>query len=154
MLLDQAIEAWRISKMDSDMATELLEAFLALTTRPPPDAFIQILPLPGETLLDESLLLLAVGAEVLHQRPRLFWRAFLHLADLLLQVHSAGTAAFPKQTLLDVIADQQSLDLVLVELAAAGKGVLLLRGGGVFGLFCETAGVEGYGFLNGWGCTT
>lgn len=140
--------------MDSNMPIELLKALLPLTTRPPPDTLIQIISLPRQTLLDQSLLLLAVRSEILNQRSGLFRGTFLHLADLLLKVHSTWTAAFPQQALLDVIADQQFLDLVLVELAATGNGLLILGRGGVFGLFGESAGIEGDGFLNKWGCTT
>jgi hypothetical protein len=89
--------------MYSHMATKLLETLLALATRPPPDSFIQILPLPGQALLDEFLLLLAVGTEILDQSSGLLGGAFLHLTDLFLQVNSAGTATLAQQTLLDII---------------------------------------------------
>lgn len=134
------------------MAIKLLEALLALTTRSPSNPFIQILPLPGEALLDEFLLLFAVGTEIFDQRPSLFRGAFLHLTDLLLQVNSARTAALPKQTLLDIIPHQESFDLILVKLVASCQGLFPL--GAALGLFCESACVKGNGFLNGEGCTT
>lgn len=93
-----------------------------------------------------------MGPEVLDQRLGLFGGVLLHLTDLLLQVHAAGTALLPQQALLDVVADEESFDLILVELAASGECVLVEEGR--FYLLCDFAGVEGDGFLSGFWLTT
>lgn len=118
-----------ISKMNSNrpITAHYLHASLALTTRAPSYPFIEVLPLPRLALLDQLLLLLPVGAEILNEGLGLLGGAVPHLTDLLLEVRTASVHLLSQKTLLHVVPDQQPLDLILVKLAAPHEG--LLKGG-------------------------
>lgn len=60
-----------------------------------------------------------MGLEVLDQCFCLFRCVFFHLADFLLEVQSTSIVFLAQQALLHIIPHQESLDLVLVELAAS-----------------------------------
>ena len=140
-----------ISKVNGNRSVtpQYLHALLALTTRPPSNPLIQVLPLPRQALLDQLLLLLAVRAKILDEGLGLLGGAFPHLADLLLEASAASVHPFPQKTLLHVAPDQQPLDLILVKLAPPRQG--LLEGG--VGL-CDPERKVRDGLLHGMGSTT
>jgi hypothetical protein len=66
-----------------------------------------------------------MGLEVLDQCFCLFRCVLFHLADFLLEVQSASIVLLAQQALLHIIPHQESLDLVLVELAASAGRLLV-----------------------------
>lgn len=138
--------------MHSHRACKLLVCLLPFTARPPANPFIKILLLPIQTLLHQYLLMFHMIFEVLDQRSCLLGRILLHLADLLLQVQSARTILLTEKALLHVVSHQQTLDLVLIELAPTRYSVLIE----IFTicLLNDLGSVYGDGFLSRWRVTT
>jgi hypothetical protein len=104
---------------------EFVMGILPLAARSPANTLVEVVPLPTQTLLDQSLLLLRVSLEVLDERPGLLRGVFLHFGDLLLQVQPAGAILLAEQTQLYIVSDEQTLDFVLVELAASANCVII-----------------------------